>query len=87
MEEERLQAEVERFCKASPFVPGISVAVGLADGRVVCACGGCADLEARVPLGAASARLMSGSVGKTFVAALVASLAAQGRLALDDPAV
>jgi CubicO group peptidase (beta-lactamase class C family) len=64
-------------------VPGLSLAV-IRDGRVLLRRGyGYANLELRVPA-SDSTIYQSGSLGKQFTAAAVATLAEQGRLRLDD---
>lgn len=62
--------------------PGISVALRLADGVEVAVTAGFADVEAAQPM-RPSDRMLSGSVGKTYVAAAALRLAALGRLDLD----
>jgi D-alanyl-D-alanine carboxypeptidase len=64
-------------------LPGATAAFVLPDGRFASFATGFADLELRLPMQPAS-RLMSGSTGKTFVAALALALEAEGKLALDD---
>lgn len=71
--------------RAAYGIPGIQAAVIYADGRAWSANGGFADLRARVrPV--RSTPFAVGSVTKTFVAALVLQLVAEGRLTLDDAA-
>jgi D-alanyl-D-alanine carboxypeptidase len=62
--------------------PGLSAAVALADGRTITLVSGVADstgMRALVP----NHRLLAGSVGKTFFAALALNLVAEGKLDLD----
>ena len=66
-------------------VPGMTAAWTLADGRGETAASGLADVEAGVPMTLES-RMLAASVGKTFVAAAAATLAADGALDLDAPA-
>ena len=66
-------------------MPGLRAAVRLADGRVVRAAVGLADVEAGIPLNH-TVGMPGGSTGKTFVAALAMLLVEDGTLALDDPA-
>jgi len=64
--------------------PGATLAVVLPDGDILHLAAGTADLET----GAAmpdDARMFSGSIGKTFVAAVALELVAEGKLALDAP--
>lgn len=61
--------------------PGVSLAVALPDGRVLTAVAGYADFEAGRRMRPED-RLLTGSVGKTYVAAAAARLAARGELDL-----
>lgn len=64
--------------------PGLSVAIVLADGRVIAATSGYADTTKKTLLTTRD-RLLQGSVGKTYVAAVAMQLVAEGRLDLDAP--
>lgn len=64
-------------------IPGVSVAILRGDSVLLARGFGFANLELRVPA-SDSTIYQSGSVGKQFTAALVATLAEQGRLGLDD---
>lgn len=64
--------------------PGLSAAVALADGRVITVTSGLADSVGAIPLTPAH-RMLAGSVGKTFFAALALDLVARNRLELDAP--
>ncbi|WP_426168086.1 serine hydrolase domain-containing protein [Pseudoduganella sp. R-34] len=65
-------------------IPGVSIAV-VKDGKIIREQGyGLADLENKVKVTPATI-FQSGSVGKTFTAALVMLLAEDGKLSLDDP--
>jgi CubicO group peptidase (beta-lactamase class C family) len=67
-------------------IPGVSIAI-VRDGRVLLRRGyGYANVELGVPA-SDSTVYQSGSLGKQFTAALVALLAEQGRLSLDDKIV
>ncbi len=66
-------------------MPGVRAAVRLADGRIVRAAVGLADVEANIPLND-TIGMPGGSTGKTFVAALTMLLVEDGTLSLDDPA-
>lgn len=69
---------------ARRHVPGLSVLV-IQDGKVVKEKGyGYANVEHSVPVTEKTV-FQSGSVGKTFTAALVMLLAEDGKLSLDDP--
>lgn len=81
-------ARVERALEtwhASHSVPGVSAALVLPDGGRLALARGVASLEDGTPL-TPEGRMLSGSVGKTYVAASVLALAAGGELALDDRA-
>jgi D-alanyl-D-alanine carboxypeptidase len=62
--------------------PGVSIAFILPDGTEVTATAGYADIEAKRPM-QPSDRLLSGSIGKTYVAAAALRLVALGALDLD----
>jgi D-alanyl-D-alanine carboxypeptidase len=62
--------------------PGVSVALVLPDGTEVTATAGFADVEAQRPMRATD-RMLSGSIGKTYVAAAGLRLAVRGKLDLD----
>jgi CubicO group peptidase (beta-lactamase class C family) len=68
---------------ARSHIPGVSIAV-VKDGKIIREQGyGLADLEQQVKVTPATV-FQSGSVGKTFTAALVMLLAQDGKLSLDD---
>jgi D-alanyl-D-alanine carboxypeptidase len=62
--------------------PGLSVAVVMADGRIGAAASGYADTLTRKVL-RTDDRLLQGSVGKTYVAAVAMQLVAEGTLSLE----
>ncbi|WP_374580460.1 serine hydrolase domain-containing protein [Pseudoduganella sp.] len=65
-------------------IPGVSIAV-VKDGKIIREQGyGYADLEHKVKV-TPDTIFQSGSIGKTFTAALVMLLAQDGKLSLDDP--
>lgn len=63
---------------------GLSLGVVTADGEVIGVASGHVDRARREPL-EASGRMLSGSVGKTYFAALAMQLVNEGVLGLDDP--
>jgi D-alanyl-D-alanine carboxypeptidase len=65
-------------------VPGVSLAVAWPDGKVLAVCSGFADLDRGLRL-TLEHRLMSGSIGKTYFAALFMALAEQGLMQAGDP--
>lgn len=82
----KLRARVQETLdalRAKAEFPGVAVGVALADGRVAAAASGFADAEAKVPLRPTD-RFLAGSVGKTFVAAVLLQLAEEGKVRLDD---
>jgi len=79
---ERFQSELDRLQKAGAF-PGATAAFILPDGRYAVCAAGYADKEQKVRM-KPDARMLSGSVGKTFVAAVALSLAQEGKINLDD---
>lgn len=80
--QEELQKLADEFVKAKE-VPGISLAIAYPDGRVIAATSGFADLERQIEL-TPQHRLMSGSIGKTYFAALFLDLVHSGQMSPDD---
>jgi len=80
--EARFQGELDQLCQHYRF-PGATAAFVLADGQLAGFATGYADRERAIPMRADSLQL-AGSIGKTFTAAVVLSLAHDGALALDD---
>lgn len=78
----RLQAKLDSLRTAGNF-PGLSVAIISADGKIYSLASGMADKEKNLPLTPES-RLLAGSVGKTFVAAIALQMIADGKFSLDD---
>lgn len=83
--DETALAELLEDARVEMKMPGLRAAVRLADGRVVRAAVGLADVEADKPLDD-TIGIPGGSTGKTFVAALTMLLVEDGTLSLDDPA-
>lgn len=79
----RLQQLLDSARGASRW-PGASLAVVAADGRIAALVSGMADTARGEPL-RVSDRLLQGSVGKTYVAAVALQLAQEGRLDLGAP--
>ena len=71
--------------RAEMDMPGLRAAVRMADGRLVRAAVGLADIEADIPLDD-TVGMPGGSTGKTFVSVLTMLLVEDGVLSLDDPA-
>ena len=81
--DERVQRKLDSLQRAGAFI-GASVGVVFADGRSAAFVSGTSDTAKREPL-RNDHRLMAGSVGKTFFAALAWQLAQEGKLPLDAP--
>lgn len=64
--------------------PGVTLALALPDGRVISVASGFSDTTRKVPM-RTSDRLLQGSVGKTYVAAVAMQLMAEGTLDLEAP--
>ncbi len=79
----RLQQVLDSI-QAAGTAPGHTAAVVLADGTVITLASGQADTARREAM-PRDARMLAGSVGKTFFAALALNLVAEGRLDLDAP--
>lgn len=79
---QRFRATLDALREEYAFA-GATAAYALADGSVRSFATGLADVEAGIPMRPDS-RLLSGSIGKTFVAALALDLERRGRLDLDD---
>jgi D-alanyl-D-alanine carboxypeptidase len=81
--EARVRARLEALHAAGSF-PGATAGFVLPDGAAGAAAAGVADADAGTPL-RPDDRMLAGSIGKTFAAALAVRLAAEGRLELDAP--
>lgn len=78
-----LQESLAAVYAAGRF-PGATAAVSLPSGRTVAIAVGCSDSTGRVPM-LPSDRMLVGSTGKTFFAAVALQLAEDGSLDLDAP--
>ncbi len=78
---ERLQARVDSFHAAGDF-PGVSVGIRLSDGTSFGLVAGVSDLSTGREMQPGD-RMLVGSTGKTFVAAVALQLVSEGRLDLD----
>jgi CubicO group peptidase (beta-lactamase class C family) len=79
---QKLQAKLDGFRVSSKF-PGGSVGFALPDGRSGSVSTGVADVQTKQQL-KPSDRLLAGSIGKTFVAAVTLLLVEEGKLNLDE---
>ncbi len=77
-----LEAELARLLPALG-APGATLAIARGDANPIAVSAGVADLETGEAM-PPDARMFGGSTGKTFVAALVLQLVAEGKVALDD---
>jgi D-alanyl-D-alanine carboxypeptidase len=83
---ELLQSRVQEklaSLKARASFSGVSVAFGLEDGRAGAAAAGFRDVEAKLPLRPTD-RMLAGSIGKTFVAAVMLQLIEEKKAGLHD---
>lgn len=84
---EDVQAQLDTRHKtaqlADELFPGATFAFALSDGRVASFAVGNSDIENHRPM-SPSSRMPSGSIGKTYVAAVVLHMVADGLLHLDD---
>jgi D-alanyl-D-alanine carboxypeptidase len=79
----RLQAKLDSVHAAGKF-PGATVGIALADGSVIELATGQSDTARDLAMRTTD-RMLSGSVGKTYFAAVALQLVAEGKLGLDDP--
>jgi D-alanyl-D-alanine carboxypeptidase len=78
-----LQGRIDSLVRASKF-PGVVLGVALPDGSSYTIAGGYADTTKKEQM-RPDARLLLGSVGKTFFSAVALQLVSEGRLDLDAP--
>lgn len=78
----RLQQKLDEWREAAKF-PGATVGVVLADGTTFGLATGVSDRVTNQPMTSAD-RLLQGSVGKTYVAAVALQLINEGKFGLDD---
>ncbi len=79
----RLQSVVDSFYSGGSF-PGVSASISMPDGSVLQPVAGEADTVRHLPMDPSS-RMLQGSVGKTYFAALALQLLGEGRFDLADP--
>ncbi|HLJ88502.1 MAG TPA: serine hydrolase domain-containing protein [Candidatus Angelobacter sp.] len=80
--QKKLQARLQELQEAGGY-PGLTAAIVMPDGQVVSAAAGWADAERKI-LMQPSDRMPAGSVGKTFVAAVILQAVDDGQLDLDS---
>ena len=78
----RLQSVLDSIHAAGHF-PGVTAGVVLGDGTAFGLASGYADTAAKIRM-TPEARLLQGSVGKTYVAAVALQLVHEGKIALDE---
>ena len=79
----RLQGTLDSLHAAGRF-PGATAGIALPDGEVIALAVGQADTARDIPM-KPDVRMLAGSVGKTYVAAVALQLVREGRLELDAP--
>lgn len=79
---QKVHAKLDELRTKAEF-PGATVGFVLADGRSGSVSVGLADVENKVPLKPTD-RMLAGSIGKTFVAAVFLQLVEEGKAGLDD---
>jgi len=79
----KLQAELDSIA-FDPDIPGICVAIVLPDNTVIPLASGLADREKAIKM-TTNHKLFTGSIGKTYVAALALQLIEEGKMGVDDP--
>ncbi len=79
----RLQTALDSMQRANGF-PGATFSAVLPGGEQILLATGVADSAGMKPMKPAN-RMLAGSIGKTFFAAVVLSLADEGKIGLDDP--
>ena len=78
----KVQAKLDELHRNAEF-PGATVGFILADGRFVAVSTGLADVENKTPLQPTD-KMLAGSIGKTYFAAVVMQLVQEGKLRLDE---
>ncbi|MGH9821532.1 MAG: serine hydrolase domain-containing protein [Pyrinomonadaceae bacterium] len=79
---QKIQAELDIWYKTDKF-PGATVGVVLANGESFSVAVGYSDIQAKTPM-KPNDRMLAGSVGKTFAAAVAFQLIKEKKFALDD---
>jgi len=79
---QKIQSTLDSICVAGKY-PGLSVAIVLPDNTEIAFASGLADSVKHLPM-KTDARMMQGSVGKTYVSAIAMQLIKEGKFSLDD---
>ncbi|MCI0470069.1 MAG: beta-lactamase family protein, partial [Candidatus Aminicenantes bacterium] len=77
-----LQKELDKLTH-HPGLPGVALAVILPDDRKILLASGLANIEKKIKM-TPSDRMFSGSIGKTYAAAIILQLAEENKLHIDD---
>lgn len=80
---QEIQQELDKILKENN-IPGLTFAIAFEDGKTWEFVSGLSDLEEETPMKIGD-RMLSGSVGKMYVAPIIMMYAEQGKLDLDDP--
>lgn len=78
----KLQATLDTLCEDQQF-PGVTLGVVLPNGQRISLASGMADIEKNIKM-PSHARIFSGSIGKTYAAAVAMQLMKEGKFSLDD---
>ncbi len=79
---QKIQATLDSLCIAGKF-PGLSIGIVFPDNTALAFASGIAD-SSKHEVMKTDARMMQGSVGKTYVSAIVMQLIKEGKFSLDD---
>lgn len=79
---QQVQAQIDAWHKGGKFA-GATVGVCLADGKCFGLATGLADVRAQTPMKPTD-RMLAGSTGKTFAAAVALQLVSEGKIVLDE---
>jgi len=77
-----IQSKLEELHRDATF-PGVTLGFVLPDGRSGSVSAGLADIENKTPL-KPSDRMLAGSIGKTYVSAVILQVVAEGKIDLDS---
>jgi len=78
-----VQAKLDEMHAAAPDFPGMTIGFVLPDGRSASVATGLADVENKITLKPTD-KMLAGSIGKTYCAAVVMQLVQSGKLNLDE---
>jgi D-alanyl-D-alanine carboxypeptidase len=78
-----VQAKLDELHAAAPDFPGMTIGFVLPDGKSASVSTGLADVENKIPL-EPNDKMLAGSIGKTYCAAVVMQLVQAGKLNFDE---